>query len=83
MPLPRPKNCRLNEKDRGVNFEVEIDGRNWKAFITFEALDSHYPRRDRIRAISQSSYITRKVAERIRAGDDVEPIFLSSTMFPR
>jgi len=82
MPLLRPKNCRLNEKDCGVDFEVEIDGRNWKAFITFEYVASLYPANpDRIRAVSQSSYITRKVAERIRVGD-LEPIFLSSTMFP-
>jgi len=81
MPLPLPKNCRLNAEERGVNFDVEIDGRIWKAFITFEALDAEYPNQDRIDALSRSSYITRKVAERIRGGDDVEPIVLRTTMF--
>ena len=82
MLLPLPKTCRLNEKERGVNFEVEISGRNWKALITFEALDSIYPAQNRIHAVLQSRYITSKVAERILLGDDTEPICLMRTMFP-
>ena len=79
-----PKNPRTNKEDRGVNFEVEIDGRNWKAFITFEALDSLYPgpSLDRIRAVLQSSHITSLVVERIGCGDNVEPIHLSTTTLP-
>jgi hypothetical protein len=80
MPLPLPKNCRLNKKARGIDFEVAIKGRNWKAFITFEAVDYLYPcSKNRVGAVSRSSYITRKVAERIRV-DDVEPIHVSSVM---
>jgi hypothetical protein len=82
LPLPLPKNCQLNAKEHGLNFEVEIEGRNWRAFITFEALDAVYPGRDRIHAVSQSSYIPRKVAECIRAGSDAEPISLTRAMFP-
>ena len=82
MPLPLPENCRLNEKERRVDFEVQIDGRNWKALITFTALDALYPGRDRVGAVSQSAYISRKVAECVRAGEDAEPISLTSVMFP-
>jgi hypothetical protein len=82
MTLPLPKNCRLNEKERGVNFEVEIYGRTWSAFTTFEVLDILYLGADRIHAVSQSSYITAKVRERIQAGDDAEPILLSSILLP-
>lgn len=80
MPLPLPKNCRPDEQGRGFDFEVKIEGRNWKASISLEVLKALYPRHDPIRALSQSSHIARKVAERVRAGD-VEPIYLSSTMF--
>lgn len=80
MPLPLPKNCRLDEKERRVNFEVELEGKNRKAFISFKALETLYPHQDPIGAVLQSSLIARKVAERIRVGD-VEPIYLLSTMF--
>jgi len=82
MPKPLPKNLWLNETMRMVNFEGEISGSNGKTFITFNALDALYPGRDRIRAVSQNSYITRKVAECIRAGNDAEPISLTIAMFP-
>jgi hypothetical protein len=40
-----------------------------------------YPNRDRINAfVSESSYVADKVAKRIRAGDDAEPVHLSTTM---
>jgi hypothetical protein len=81
MPLPLPKNCRWDPEQKGVAFSVELDGKEWQAFITSEAISAQYPNQDAVRAVSTSSYITRKVAERLRDGDDTEPIFLTSTMF--
>lgn len=81
MPLPLPKNCRLDPERRGVAFSVELDGKERQAFITSEAVTALYPNRDAVSAVSSSSLITRKVAERLKAGDDIEPIYLSSLMF--
>lgn len=81
MPLPLPQNCRFDKERNGVAFTVEIDGREWKAFITSQAIAALYADQDLVRAVSDSSEITRKVAERLTAGDDIEPITLTSTMF--
>ena len=78
MPLPTPKNCRLD--NRCEAFVVEINGRQWNCRITLEAVADLYPGRDPVQAVSESSLITRKVAEFVRSGD-VEPIFLNSMHF--
>ncbi len=80
MPLPVPRNCRLNEKEGGIDFEVEIDGKKWKAFITFEALDFACQGQDRIRALSRSSFVAGQVAKLVRDRDDGDPIVLTSEM---
>lgn len=46
MPLPLPKHYRLDEKERRVNFEVELEGKNRNAVISFEALEAVYPHQD-------------------------------------
>jgi hypothetical protein len=80
MSIARPKKCRLDQERNGVAFSVEIDGRQWKCFITREAVGKLYADQDIVRAVSNSSQVTRKIAERIKAGD-VEPITFTSTMF--
>jgi hypothetical protein len=81
MPLPVPKNCRPIEEPKGIAFTVEIDGAERKALITSEAIAALYPNQDSVQAIGYSSLITRKVAEHLGAGDDCEPVLLTSAMF--
>ena len=81
MSLPTPKNVRFND-ERGIDFEVEIEGRMWKATITVEAVEKLYSAQpDLLCAVSQSSEITRLVAKRIKAGDE-ELVVLNSMMVP-
>lgn len=76
MPLPRPRNASFKGED--IEFAVEVDGRTWSCFITSQALDELFPNNtDKLKALAQSSFVTRKAVERIRAGD-VEPIVLTS-----
>jgi hypothetical protein len=83
MPLPLPVNCKFDEEKRGVFFTVTIDGKEWKCFITKEAIESLYPTKDLVRAVSESSEVTRGIAMRLKCGDVVEPIYLVSTMLDK
>jgi hypothetical protein len=83
MALPTPQNCRMSPDNRGVLFEVEIDGRMRKGFITTQAIGKlSSAQADSVRAVSTSSEISIGLVKRIAAGldDKDDPILLKSTM---
>jgi len=79
MTMPRPKNVRLNE-DGLIEFEVEIDGATRRAIITKEAVQHLYAANpDTLRAVRESSHITRLVGELLKRGM-TEPVEINSRM---
>lgn len=84
MPLPTPQNCRMSPDNAKVLFEVEIDGRMRKGEITTQAIEKMYgTQKDLVRAVSESSEVTRGMQKRIAAGAtdyEHQPILLKSTM---
>ena len=80
MPKPLPKNCRFDKEQNGVTFTVEIDGREWRAFITAEAADKLYPGCEPVEEICSRSYVADLCAKLIRSGNTSEPLHISSVM---
>ena len=82
MPKPVPQNCRVDPDGRGVAFDADVQGKRRSAIMTFEALDEFFPHvldlSARLRLLVQRSYIVDLVAQPVRAGDDAEPICVSS-----
>lgn len=84
MTLSLPHNCRFDEKENGVAFDVAIGDRIVKCFITSQALENHFGPcadiGDKVHVVSTTTSITRKVRNRVAAGDS-EPVTLTSLMF--
>lgn len=86
MTLSSPYNCHFDEEKNGIAFDVAIGDRTVNGFITNQALESHFGPcagiGDKVHVVSTTTSITRKVRERVDAGD-LEPIVLTSMMFQR
>jgi len=84
MPLPLPQNCQFDDEHNGVAFELAVNNKSTKCFVSSEALEDHFglceSKQAKVHGVKTTSAIGQKARQRMEAGD-VEPIFLVTAMF--